>query len=363
MEQQKKTVSVAALPQVRVLGRTTGKDTVNLFWTGSGIEMIYTGSELWLEVNADYDAFEPWLAVELNGAQISRFPLNKGKNEVCLFRGMTAGTPKYVRILKEVQAMHQDPAHMVQILGLQYGDGEFLPLPEPKYRLEFVGDSITSGEGTVGAAGEEDWISAFFSAMNTYPRMVADALSAEYRVVSQSGWGIVTSWDGIAENRIPPYYTQICGLLTGERNASLGALEDYDFKAWQPDAVIINLGTNDGTAICAAAELGQEWAGTLDAKEAAEIITTAVRDFLKTVRCCNPGAQILWGYGMLGDNLLPLIRETVENYAKETADPRIHFLQLPDTTPDTVGSRLHPGVKAHRNAARVIEEYLRKILA
>lgn len=359
MEQQKKTVSVAALPQVRVLGRTTGKDAVNLFWTGSGIELLYTGSELWLQVNADYDTMEPWLAVELNGALISRFPVNKGKNEVCLFRGMTVGKPKHVRILKEVQAMHQDPAHMIQILGLQYGDGEFLPLPEPKYRLEFVGDSITSGEGAAGAVGEEDWISAFFSAENTYPRMVADALSAEYRVVSQSGWGIVTGWDGNVQNKIPPFYTQVCGLLTGERNASLGALEDYDFAAWQPDAVVINLGTNDATAICAAAELGQEWAGTLDAKEAAEIITAAIRDFLKTVRRCNPGAQILWGYGMLGDNLLPVIREAVENYARETGDSRIRFLQLPDTTPDTVGSRLHPGVKAHRNVAQVIEEYLK----
>ena len=180
---------MAALPQVRVLGRTTGTDVVNLFWTGSGIEFIYTGSELQVEVNADYDAYEPWLAVELNGVQISRVPLNKGKNEVCLFRGMTVGKPKHVRILKEVQAMHQDPGHLLQIAGLQYADGEFLQLPEPKYRLEFVGDSITSGEGTVGAVYEEDWISAFFSAENTYPRMVADALSAEYRVISQSGWG------------------------------------------------------------------------------------------------------------------------------------------------------------------------------
>ena len=47
------------LPQVRVLGRTTGKDVINLFWTGSGIEFLYTGSELWLEVNADYDTMEP----------------------------------------------------------------------------------------------------------------------------------------------------------------------------------------------------------------------------------------------------------------------------------------------------------------
>ena len=189
MEQPTKIVSVAALPQVRVLGRTTGTDVVNLFWTGSGIEFIYTGSEIQVEVNADYDAYEPWLAVELNGVQIGRVPLNKGKNEVCLFRGMTVGKPKHVRILKEVQAMHQDPGHLLQIVGLQYADGEFLQLPEPKYRLEFVGDSITSGEGTVGAVYEEDWISAFFSAENTYPRMVADALSAEYRVISQSGWG------------------------------------------------------------------------------------------------------------------------------------------------------------------------------
>ena len=136
---------------------------------------------------------------------------------------MTVGKPKHVRILKEVQAMHQDPGHLLQIVGLQYADGEFQQLPEPKYRLEFVGDSITSGEGTVGAIYEEDWISAFFSAMNTYPRMVAYALSAEYRVVSQSGWGIVTGWDGNVENKIPPFYTQVCGLLTGERNASLGA--------------------------------------------------------------------------------------------------------------------------------------------
>lgn len=78
-----------------------------------------------------------------------------------------------------------------------------------------MGDSITSGEGTVGAVYEEDWISAFFSAENTYPRMVADALSAEYRVISQSGWGIVTGWDGNVENKIPPFYTQVCGLLTG----------------------------------------------------------------------------------------------------------------------------------------------------
>ena len=45
-----------------------------------------------------------------------------------------------------------------------------------------------------------------------------------------------------------------------------------------------------------------------------------------------------------------------------TADSRIHFLHLPDTTPDTVGSRLHPGVKAHQITAKEIETYLQALL-
>ena len=97
-------------------------------------------------------------------------------------------------------------------------------------------------------------------------------------------------------------------------------------------------------------------------EEVKEILTTAICDFLKVVRNSNPTAQIIWGYGMLGDNFLSAIREAVEGYAKQTADSRIHFLQFPDTTPDTVGSRLHPGVKAHQITAKEIETYLQELL-
>lgn len=93
--------------------------------------------------------------------------------------------------------------------------------------------------------------------------------------------------------------------------------------------VIINLGTNDATAIQSAAELVREWAGTRDIKEVKKILTTAIRDFLKAVRDCNPEAQIIWGYGMLGDNFLPVIREAVETYAEQTGDTRIHFYNFP----------------------------------
>lgn len=193
--EQLTTATLTQLPQVRALGRHTGRDPLTLFWTASGMELEFTGSELWVDLFADYEVVEPWVSVELNGAWVARFAVNPGKSRVCLFRGMTPGKAKHLRLLKDVQAMHDDPAHLLQITGLEYAGGEFLPLPEPQYRLEFVGDSITSGEGAIGAKPEEDWVGAFFSAENHYGRLTADALGAEYRCISQSGWGLVTGWD------------------------------------------------------------------------------------------------------------------------------------------------------------------------
>lgn len=366
------TKRISALPAVRVLGRTNAdRDVVTLFWTASGLELIFTGSELWLELNADYSTMEPWISIELNGAWLTRCPVNKGASELCVFRNMTPGAPKHVRIFKDTQAMHDDPAHLLQITGLRYDGGEFLPLPAPACRLEFVGDSITSGEGTIGALAEEDWISAFFTAENHYARMTADALNAEYRIVSQSGWGLVTSWDNDPTRTVPTYYEQICGLAEGPVNAACGAKQPYDFAAWPADAVMINLGTNDDGAFHNPPFPGNDTTpaykqrlapdGTPLPQDAERLIGNAV-DFYKKVRRSNPQAAIVWCYGMLGDWLMPLLQTALERYKAESGDKRAYLLPLPNTTQETVGARQHPGVKAHQAAAEVLTAFLRDVL-
>lgn len=125
--EQLTTATLTQLPQVRALGRHTGRDPLTLFWTASGMELEFTGSELWVDLFADYEVVEPWVSVELNGAWVARFAVNPGKSRVCLFRGMTPGKAKHVRLLKDVQAMHDDPAHLLQITGLEYAGGDFLP--------------------------------------------------------------------------------------------------------------------------------------------------------------------------------------------------------------------------------------------
>lgn len=356
-----KIVSLAELPQVRALGRHADRSPLTLFYTASGIECLFTGSELWLGLNADYELYEPWVSVELNGAWISRFPLGKGASQVCLFRGMTPGTPKHVRVRKEVQAMHDDPRHLLQVTGLGYTDGAFLPLPSPRCRLEFVGDSITSGEGAIGARQEQDWVSAFFSCQNHYARITADALGADYRIVSQSGWGLVSGWDNDPRHRVMPYYGQVCGLADGARNAALGAGQPCDFAAWPADAVIVNLGTNDGCAL-----RNPAWhdpaTGASFRQEGTAPITQAAVEALKTLRRCNPGALLVWAYGMLGDDLRPALEAGVARYRAETGDPRACYLPLPAATPETMGARSHPGTPCHQQAAAVLTAFLQENL-
>lgn len=358
--------SVFAIPQVRVLGRHWRTDgPLTLFTTASGIECLCTGSELWLELQADYTLYEPWLSVQLNGAWLSRFPVAPGTSEVCLFRGMTPGKVKHLRVLKEVQAMPDDPRHMVQITALRWEGGEFLPLPEPSWRLEFVGDSITSGEGAIGAPGEEDWVPAYFSAVNHYARMTADALHADYRLVCQSGWGILSGWDNDPRHRVLDCYDTICGPARGARNAALGAGQPYDFAAWPADGVIVNLGTNDEHAAhnppWTDPETGRRWAQGCGPERDARL-EEAVADGLAMLRRRNPGALLVWCCGMLGEELNPLLEQAVDRYRRRTGDQRACFVPLPPATPETLGARRHPGTACHRQAARVLTALLQEKL-
>ena len=68
--EQLTTAALTQLPQVRALGRHTGRDPLTLFWTASGIELEFTGSELWVDLFADYEVVEPWVSVAVVSCSI-----------------------------------------------------------------------------------------------------------------------------------------------------------------------------------------------------------------------------------------------------------------------------------------------------
>ncbi len=355
--------SPAEIKELRVLGRT-GKERnpLVLFWTGSGIEMNYEGTELWCEFESDYSCYEQWISVFVNGALLSRQMLQKGKQQICLFRNLQMRKVNRVKVIKEVQAMPGDEHAYLAIHAL-YGDGTFCPLPEPECRIEFIGDSITSGEGSYGSTEEQDWVAMWFSATRAFPHLTAEKLKAEYRIVSQSGYGVYCAYDNNIDHAIPLYYEQVCGVLEGKRNTALGAKEAYAFSSWQPDYIVINLGTNDGGAFHNP-EWKDETTGRsnkmydgpdgLPAKECLQKVQTAVTEFLVTVRKNNPQARIFWAYGMMGRVVEAAIKEGIAEYRNRTGDEKVHYIALEEIKGNQIGARSHPGIEGHKAAAEAI---------
>ena len=97
-------------------------------------------------------------------------------------------------------------------------------------------------------------------------------------------------------------------------------------------------------------------------QEDAQKVVDGVQNFLTVVREKNPQAVMVWCIGMLGSRILPLLKQGVEQYKAAAGDDRAYLLELPETTPETVGARQHPGVENHRQAAAVLTGFLKKIL-
>ena len=312
----------------RVLGRTDGTvDPLNLFWTGSALQLRLRATELWVILDSSYMIFENWVDVMVNGALIQRFMVPRGRSEICLFRGMDSNAVRDVRIVRDTQAMHLDPRNSLAVCGL-ITDGVFEDVPEPALKLEFIGDSLTSGEGLTGASDYLEWNSGCFSAVHTYGYLVSERLGAEYSILSQSGWGACFSFEGFRKEAMPLYYDQVCGVLRGERNRKKGAFDEWDFASWRPDAVII--------------------------KEFEE----AVLRFLEKLRQRNPQSYLLWCYGMLGHGLEEPIKRAFRRFRKTTGDVNNDYLFLDSAAEEDFGSRDHPGRAAHEKAAKVLTEYL-----
>ncbi|MBQ8072968.1 MAG: hypothetical protein IJ231_04295, partial [Clostridia bacterium] len=204
---------------------------------------------------------------------------------------------------------------------------------------------LTVGEGTMGPYGEaQEWRMLFISHMPAFPTLVAEELKADKRVIALGGWGAARSWDNQQESRIGRIYGQLCGVTPGGR---IAAPEDER----PADAVVINLGTNDGSALA-----------SLKADEVtparAELRARAA-ELMEAVRARYPRAVIVWAYGLCGHAVEEILRGAVED-VRAKGDRNVHYLSLSDAA--TLGARMHPSRDAHRQAAREIADELKKLL-
>lgn len=348
---------------------------INLFWAASALKINVKACEVWADFESDYDSNEPWVSIFLNGSRISRFMIEKsGEKSVCLVRGLNSQVENEICIYKDTQPMPGDTKHSLKVKNISLDDnGKFCEIKPASMKIEFIGDSITSGEGLAGAPEQMEWIPSVFVGSESYAAQVSRYFEADFSVFSQCGWGLCWGWDGNRNNNIPAYYEKVCGVMEGDFHNQLGENQDYDFKDGS-DFVVLNLGTNDDGAFFQPPwkdeKSGIEYKLELDGGKISasdnEYIVQRAKNFLSLIRKHNKNAQIIWCYGMIKLKFIPeCLNTAIKQWKKETGDNKIHLLEL-DSMEDVEknyedkGSRGHPGKKVHKLAAEKLKKLIEK---
>ncbi|MBP5281176.1 MAG: hypothetical protein J6Z22_01610 [Lachnospiraceae bacterium] len=344
---------------IKLIGRTKlFSDTLFLSLSGSGIEFEYEGQGLTLTFLGgsasqipENDANYARIAIYVDDVRVKDFQLSSGE-----MTQTVAESAQKKRSVIRVIKLSECAMSLVGILPLEISEGECVrPTPAKAHKIEFIGDSITCGYGV----DDEDPLHPFKTATEdvtrAYAYKTASALGADYSMFSISGYGIISGYTGdpavqMKHQRIPDFY-EFMGFSYDKLPGIPTPSEiPWDFANYQPDAIVINLGTNDDS-FCQDFEDRQQ-----------DYCDSYVR-FLKVVRKNSPDAMIFCVLGLMGDRLYPWVCKAAQKYSDETGDQRITTVHLP-MQDESIGfvSDYHPLESAHEKSANELIPAIQKTM-
>lgn len=331
-------------PRFLPLGRHDPKESrASLWWSGSGVRVKLACKALEADITASAQDHAPWMGVLMDGAPVTRFPLLPGTHRYALLAGLDGGFAHEISIIRDTQPSYDEDGPVY--LDAVYTDGEPERPAERPLLIEFIGDSLTVGEGCLGPESAEEWRLVWISHMPAFPTLVSEKLNAEKRVIALGGWGAARSWDNQPDSRIGRIYDRLCAITpSGDVPA--------DFPERPANAVVINLGTNDASALSKMTEAERE--------AAERELRVRAGELMEMVRAHNPQALILWAYGLCGRQVEPILQAAVK-YRQNAGDMNVRYLSL--TPAASNGSRMHPSREAHQKAAEEIAEAIKRLLS
>ena len=339
----------------RLSGRTTWQEgALYLGYSASFLEISFRGTKAEAEFLTDRldwpEIHRAWVAVFVDGAKepALRFPLTKEKERFVLYESSEAKEVT-LRIMKYSEAAFG----AVGIASLDV-EGELLPPPKAKEKkIEVIGDSITCGYGIEGIVDKDTFTTAQENPWNAYGCRIARALDAEVSLISWSGNGIISHYvdETVNEPRndealMPEmyYYEDYSADLRREKNRA-----DYikrDFTTYQPQLIIINLGTNDGS-----------YTRNIPARDRAFV--NGYVKFLRQVREVNPDANILCTVGLMRTETNMLVKEAVER-VNAFGDNKVYFKEafMQNGEVDGIGADWHPTESTQKKFAEYMLEFI-----
>lgn len=309
----------------------------SISWPGSSVTTTFTGKVLSIILDDQYgkNYFNVFIDNDFDHPII--IDCKPGKHTYLVTNSLS-DTSHTVTIFKRTEGEEG----RTKFLGLILANGEkLLAAPEkPIRKIEFFGDSITSGMGNEAKEGEPDHILSEKNNFLAYGAITARNLNAEYVSTSQSGIGIMVSWFDFI---MPQFYDQLDAVGNNDTQ--------WDFNQWQPDVVVVNLFQNDSWLIDREKRLLPE--------PNENQIVQAYINFLAKIRHVYPQTYIVAALGSMDathkDSPWPTyIQTAVRKYKKNHKDNDIDTLFFMFD-----GFGQHPRVKHHQKNAEILTQFIK----
>ncbi len=201
-------------------------------WSGSSIEFRFKGEKLDLLIKSNKNLY---LNLFVDSIKIK--VLNDLPGNIYTIDSLDKEKWHTIVIQKRTEGDYGD----LRFRGINiYGNSEVKAISPEIRKLEFIGNSITCGYGTEGKSKNEHFKASTENVNKSYAFITGRAFKSQVRTIAHSGLGVVRNYgDKQRRSTKRPTMPMRFNRLFDKTN------EKWNFKQWTPDAVVINLGTND----------------------------------------------------------------------------------------------------------------------
>jgi lysophospholipase L1-like esterase len=325
----------ATSPAVRIVGRTGpggANGSTEYSWPGVSIQARFTGTAVSMAVNNA--TANNRITVVVDGGPPNVIALASGQSTVSLASGLTSGTHDLL-VWRNTEASPGGTTTFSDLTAFGTGGALLAPGAAPARRIEVVGDSLSVGAGVEGDSTCTGGIDAYTDNYLAYGSVAARAVSADVVTIAYSGIGVYRNY-----GETTPTATS----LTMPKRYPY-ALPDtvlWNFSLYQPQAVVINLGTND---------FGSGDPGTP--------YETAYVSFVEAIRQEYADTYFIL-IDMYGGTRLTRLNNILASL-KASGETKVEVLSL-DSVQNNLGCNQHPNVEGQQAMGTTLAARLQTLL-